>query len=274
MRSVDRQSHPRETSLRAALLAFRDEALRAPRDVPLVFLSVAVLGILSYHVGSKRFFYEQWYDVLKSDRLYELYQYLYWFSAEFVIYFLLPVLLIVVVHKRPLRSFGLGFGDWRFGLKLSVIFLAVMLPILWVASASPAFQQVYPHASIVRGDWTLFAMYEAGFLLYFIGWEFIWRGYVVFGLAPHTGATVAVLVQTLPFVMLHYGKPLPETLGAIVAGIALGALSLRVRSFWYAVLIHWSVMFCIDMLSTLRFRTEEYGLGLDTLFRIFSAFAG
>ncbi len=260
-----------ERSLRTALLAFMDETRRAPRDVLVVFLTVAIVGILSNQFGSKRFFYEQWYGQLGMDRLYDLYQYLYWFSGEFVLFFLLLIPVILFVHRKRLRDFGVGAGDWRFGLRVSLLFYAVMLPILWLASASPAFQEVYPHSQIVRSDWTLFLIYETAFILYFIGWEFIWRGYMLFGLLPHTGAAVAVLVQMIPFVILHYGKPMPETFGAIAAGIALGALSVRTRSFWYAVLIHWSVMLTIDLLATLRFRAGVDGIGPEAILDVFSA---
>jgi membrane protease YdiL (CAAX protease family) len=249
-----------------------EEARRAPRDVIIVFLTVAIVGILSNQYGSKRFFFERWHAVLGGERLYDLYQYIYWFGSEFILYFLLLIPVIAFIHRRPFREFGMGAGDWRFGLRLSLYFFLIMLPILWIASASPAFQQVYPHSAIVRTDWTLFLIYETAFILYFIGWEFVWRGYMLFGLLPHTGATVAVLAQMIPFVILHYGKPMPETFGAIAAGIALGALAVRTRSFWYAVLIHWSVMFTIDFLATMRFRSGVQGIGPDALRDIFSAF--
>jgi membrane protease YdiL (CAAX protease family) len=260
-----------ERSIRAALRSFVETARAAPRDVVIVFLVTAIVGVLSHKFGSKRFFFDQWYGDLGKDQLYELYQYLYWFGSEFVLYFLLLLPVILFMHARKLRDFGLGAGDWRFGLKISLVFYAVMFPILWIASASASFQAVYPHAQLVRTDWTLFLVYEAAFILYFIGWEFIWRGYVLFGLLRHTGAAVAVLVQMLPFVILHFGKPLPETLGSIAAGIALGALSVRTRSFWYAVLIHWTVMLTIDLFATLRFRTGLEGIGFDDLVAIFSA---
>lgn len=260
-----------ERSIRTALRAFIDESKRTPRDVIIVFLAVAAVGIISHHLGSRRFFFDQWHAVLGSDPLYDLYQYLYWFASEFVIYFVLLLPVMLLLHRRPLREFGMGVGDWRFGLRVSLLFYLVMLPILWFASSSPAFQSVYPHSHIVRGDWTLFLIYEAAFVLYFIGWEFVWRGYMLFGLLRHTGAAVAVLAQMIPFVILHYGKPVPETIGSIAAAIALGALSVRVRSFWYAVLIHWSVMLTIDLLSTLRFRSGETGIGLQALVDVFSA---
>ena len=258
--------------VRSALRAFLREARALPRDVSVVFLATAVLSVLSYYYGSRGFFRRQWQDILGADRLYSLYEYLYWFSAEFVLSFLVPILLILAVHRRPLRDFGVGVGDVRFGLKITALFFAVMLPILWVASDSAEFQFVYPHAQIVKGEWALFLVYEAAFLLYFTGWEFIWRGYMLFGLEKHLGGAVAVLVQMIPFVILHSGKPVAETFGAIIAAIALGALALRTRSFWYCVATHWLVMFTIDLFSTLRFRAGAQGIGPEALARIISYF--
>ena len=243
-----------------------------PRDVVIVFLATAVLSVVSFYYGSRGFFRMQFLESLGSQRLYSLYEYLYWFAAEFVLSFLLPIGLILFVHRRPLRDFGLCAGNARFGLKATALFFVVMLPIVWVVSDAEQFQLVYPHAQIVKGEWSLFLLYEAVFLLYFTGWEFIWRGYMLFGLERHLGGGVAVLMQMLPFVILHNGKPIAETFGAIVAGIALGALALRVRSFLYCVATHWLVMFSIDLFSTLRSRSGANGIGFDALLRAFSHF--
>lgn len=256
---------PTDTSVRGALRQFFHEAKNVPAQVVIVFLAVAVFGILSRYFGSRVFFRELFYVELSGDRLYILYEYLYWFASEAVWFFILPVLTILILHRKPLRSFGLGAGDWRFGLKISLIFYLIMLPIVWVASASAEFQSVYPHAQLTKADWNLLLIYELGLLVYFIGWEFIWRGYMLFGLKDYTGPAIAVLIQMIPFVVMHYGKPLPETLGSVIAAIALGALALRVRSFWYCVVIHWTVMFTIDVFSTLRFRGGIEGYGFDAI---------
>jgi membrane protease YdiL (CAAX protease family) len=67
---------------------------------------------------------------------------------------------------------------------------------------------------------------------------------------------------------LHNGKPAPETFGAIAGGIALGVLAFRTNSIYYCVLTHMGIMFTIDIISTLRYRANEYGIGLDSLFNI------
>lgn len=100
-----------------------------------------------------------------------------------------------------------------------------------------------------------------------IGWEFIWRGFMLFGLEKKFGY-YAVLIQMIPFVILHNGKPFLETLGAIPGGIALGLLALRTRSIYYCVAVHIGVMFSIDILSVIRFRANDYGIGLQSLFNI------
>ena len=57
----------------------------------------------------------------------------------------------------------------------------------------------------------------------FIGVEVFFRGFLVLGLAPRMGV-MAVYVSVIPYVMIHFAKPMLETLGAIVAAIALGHL--------------------------------------------------
>ena len=47
--------------------------------------------------------------------------------------------------------------------------------------------------------------------------------------------------------MIHFGKPLPETIGAIIAGIFLGTLALWTRSIWLGFLIHVSVALSMDI---------------------------
>ena len=53
----------------------------------------------------------------------------------------------------------------------------------------------------------------------------------------------------VPYCMIHYGKPLPETLGAIGAGLMLGTLAMRTRSIWGGVLIHVGVATTMDVLA-------------------------
>ena len=42
---------------------------------------------------------------------------------------------------------------------------------------------------------------------------------------------LSIVVMTVPYTMIHFGKPMPEAIGAIFAGLILGYMALRSRSF-------------------------------------------
>jgi membrane protease YdiL (CAAX protease family) len=68
------------------------------------------------------------------------------------------------------------------------------------------------------------------------------------GLEKSFGAG-AVFVMIVPYCMIHYGKPMPETIGAIGAGIILGTLAMRSRSIWGGVVVHCAVAISMDLLA-------------------------
>ena len=49
--------------------------------------------------------------------------------------------------------------------------------------------------------------------------------------------------------MIHFGKPYLEVNGAIVAGIALGSLSMKTKSIYQGFLVHVTVAGLMDWLA-------------------------
>jgi membrane protease YdiL (CAAX protease family) len=49
--------------------------------------------------------------------------------------------------------------------------------------------------------------------------------------------------------VMHLGKAEPEALGSVLAGVALGLLAWRTRSFWYGAGLHAIVAIAMDVLS-------------------------
>ena len=58
-----------------------------------------------------------------------------------------------------------------------------------------------------------------------------------------------LVIMTIPYCMIHFGKPMPETLAAIVAGLVLGYLALKSKSWLYGALLHWAIGITMDLLS-------------------------
>ena len=109
-----------------------------------------------------------------------------------------------------------------------------MALINYGASKIPEFYSYYHKYNI---DWPEFLFDTA---LYMFAWEFIFRGYMLFGLEKSIGKN-AIFVQTIPFVLLHFGKPFLETLVCIPSGFIFGYIAYRTRSFLPCFVIHFGM---------------------------------
>ncbi len=176
----------------------------------------------------------------------------YWALFSFATYVFPPCLAIVLFGER-IRDYGVkpkgAFADWP----IYAVMFGVMVPILLVVSRGRSFQLTYPFYKIAPGQplWPHFWAWELSYGLQFIGLEFFFRGFMVHG-TKHRFGFYSVFVMTVPYCMIHFGKPMPETFAAIVAGIVLGFMSLKTRSIWMGAAIHMSVALSMDFLSMWR----------------------
>jgi membrane protease YdiL (CAAX protease family) len=237
------------------------------KKIIIIFISVAILQTISWYYTSRRFFRFNLFDLLHYSEKVYLIEYFYWYLSDFITLFILPLLIIKFLLKEKISDYGLKAGDYKAGLSITLIFVVVMAFFIWLMSASKSFGYYYPPLNLLKTSWGLFYLYLAGLFIYMIAWEFIWRGFMLFGLEEKFGY-YSILIQMIPFLILHNGKPAVETFGAIIAGLALGILAFRTRSIFYCVITHFCVMFSINFISILRFRAGDYGVGFGSLFHI------
>lgn len=228
-----------------------------------VLVVAACAVILQYAVGSRRLFRTTVGAAFDPEHV-GLLSWGWWFVAQGITGFVIPAALLLFAFRRTPRQAGLGAGDVRFALAVAAVYLPLVVAGTWFLSASEAFQAQYPHYQPAASDWGIFAIYEALFLFYWVGWEYLWRGFMLFG-TRHTFGVYAVFIQAVPFALLHLQKPLPETLLSLVGGIALGALVWRCGAFWIAVPIHAAQMMILDLWCTMRIRSGVDGVGIHAL---------
>ncbi len=243
--------------------AERQRFVKALRSLDLqttvVLTLCALLMILTFKFGSRDFFLE--YIVSNGSRLQS---WGWWFAIQGVTGFLIPVLVLILGFRKKPAMIGLGLGDWKLALTVFAAYMPIVLIGTWILSDGRTFQVEYPHYRGAVDAWSIFAIYHAAFLLYWIGWEYLWRGFMLFGTA-HTFGVHAIFVQALPFALLHVHKPAAELFLSLLGGIVLGALVWRCRSFWVAVPIHAMQMLALDFWCALRIRTGASGFGLEAL---------
>jgi membrane protease YdiL (CAAX protease family) len=163
--------------------------------------------------------------------------------ASVLYYLLVPLFIVGVIFGEPVSDYGFRVGDWRQGLKWSAIVILIAIPVVYGAAHTAEMTAYYtagarqsPPIIIARAAVELF------------GWEFLFRGFLLFGLLRVIGPS-AVVIQAVPFALAHLGKPEIETLSTIFGGTLFGWIAWRSRSFLYAFLVHWFILSFVTLVA-------------------------
>ena len=224
---------------------------RVDRETICVLLAVALALTAQYYLLINRSWTPRW--VQSSAENSEFTRHAYWAIGHLIIYLAVPILIIRLVLKRSPADYGLklrgAFSCWW----VYAVMFAVMLPIIFAVSTRDDFQRTYPFYRLATNEplWPRFLVWELLYAVQFIALEFFFRGFLLHGTKRRFGP-YSIFVMTVPYTMIHFGKPFPETLAAIVAGIVLGFMSLKTRSIWLGAALHIAVAWTMDIAATLR----------------------
>ncbi len=146
---------------------------------------------------------------------------------------------------RDPGDWGIGLGDWRWWVPHHGVLAVGLVPVLvattWLV---PPLAAYYPTGRAARASLEGFGASHLGVALDFVGWEFLFRGFLLWGVARRGDPVLAILAQAVPFFLLHGNKPHVEMLSSFVGGIFAGWFCLRARSFLPLFVIHF-VMYTV-----------------------------
>ena len=172
-----------------------------------------------------------------------------WALTTVVLFGVIPFLVATLILRMRPREFGFNAGGFLRHLWVYGLFFLLMAPAIWLASETPAFRETYPFAVIARSDPGRFWQWQMFYFAQFCALEMFFRGFLVFSLERRFGLH-GIFVMTIPYAMIHLHKPMPEAFGAIFAGLILGYMALKTRSFYGGILLHYAVALTMDLLAT------------------------
>lgn len=181
----------------------------------------------------------------------QLFDLIYWTTCRVFFYLIIPVLAIKFFIKKKISDFGWKLSeDLNKDLKIFIAFFCFMFPLVFWVSTQESFLIKYPFYRPASADqiYPNLLIWELFYFLQFVSLEFFFRGFVVHGLKEEIG-DYSVLVMIIPYCMIHFQKPFLETIGAILAGVILGYLSLRKNSIVTGVALHFSVAITMDIFA-------------------------
>ncbi len=168
--------------------------------------------------------------LLMVDYYHRFFEEKYW--DRVILYLIIPLIIILIFFRENPKEYGFSFGDWKLGLTYTILGCLLMAPVIYFLGSGDESMQKYYERFLDGLPWTTF--------LDLIGWEFIFRGWILFAYARKFGHE-ALWLQAVPFAIAHISKPEIETLSTIFGGFAFGWVAWRTKSFVYPFLIHWFI---------------------------------
>lgn len=183
-----------------------------------------------------------------------------YFAAFFTLLLVLPCVTVVLSAAEPrsaLAACGWTLGRTGRGWLIAAAGLPLAILAGSIGSRDPGLRGMYPLAKSVLADARAFAAYELAYLvLYYLPWEFLFRGVLFLPLVPAVGLLPALAVQSALSTLLHAGHPSSEVLAAALAGLAFGLVAYVTGSFLYTFVLHAAAGIATDTFIFLARRRE------------------
>ena len=179
----------------------------------------------------------------------ELYGYVWWELSHMLGYVVFPFTIWKLLFpKDALLDFGLRTQGFLQHIRFYGLFFVLIILAVVFASFQSSFVDYYPYYNLASRSWWDLLLWEALYLPGFFALEIFFRGWWLVALRKSLGSA-AIFTMTVPYCMIHFGKPYLETMGTVMGAIALGSLSMKTKSVYQGTLLHIVMALSTDLLA-------------------------
>ncbi|MBK8807497.1 MAG: CPBP family intramembrane metalloprotease [Bacteroidales bacterium] len=182
-------------------------------------------------------------------------------NVFWIVSILIPCYIMYRVWDKKTDNNFYGFSFKNLSIKTILSLLSIVVFLTLIASFSDDFQHQYPSYKEKYGlyfiennileKWQTVAIFEFCYLFDFISVELIFRGFLILALVKFLNKDTILPMVTL-YVVLHFGKPLGETISSAFGGYILGVVAYYTRSIWLGIILHISLAFFMDFFAFLQ----------------------
>lgn len=148
-----------------------------------------------------------------------------------------------------------GFHIKGVVLRPYLLLLLFMVPLILAAATQKDFLETYPRyfqlslpdEGLKKHVYEL--IYEICYSLDFVVTEFFFRGFLILGFARFAGPKV-ILPMCVFYVVIHFGKPLGETISSFFGGWLLGILAYETKSIYGGIIVHLGIALLMEAVAS------------------------
>jgi membrane protease YdiL (CAAX protease family) len=232
---------------------------------PVITLSVTLICFLIYHYASNSD--KVTGKIQKAAGIKSAIELRVYFRqiSGFIFLGCIPALVVLTMLPGGLAEYGLGFSIGTNTLYYTLILAAIVIVINFFASKSPFNLKRYPLIRVKEWNVKLLAFSSLGWIIYLIGYEFLFRGFLLFACIDYFGIWPAVAINILIYSFVHIPRGFKEAAGAIPFGFILCYFTILSGTIWAATILHivlalsneWFSIYNNDEISVRFFSQED-----------------
>lgn len=201
-------------------------------------MALVTAGFSVYHFVSisdkiKNRFYSKYGEEKGNTRMIHFTRYLGAMTIGII-----PAIVLVLVTGKSFGDYGLKFQNGLTSFYWIAGIACIVIPMNFFNSKKEKNLALYP---VVREKvWSkkLVAVNVFSWCAYLFGYEFMFRGLLLFATVPLMGEWPAIVLNTAFYALVHVPKNLEETIGALPLGVLLCLITLTTGTIWVAVIVH------------------------------------
>ncbi|MCO4806399.1 MAG: CPBP family intramembrane metalloprotease [Flavobacteriales bacterium] len=183
-------------------------------------------------------------------------------NAQGAFWIFIPLLGVYFISERKHMNSFYGLSLTRHNFKPYLGLIALMIPLLVGAIWLPGFLDTYPTMKVwqyqpVYGMTRvqMASLYEFFYISDFIRVETLFRGALIIGVARFLGKDSIVIMATL-YCVLHFNKPLGETISSFFGGYLLGTIAYYQRNIVGGCIVHGGIAGLMELIAYLAWNSQ------------------
>ncbi len=133
--------------------------------------------------------------------------------------------------------------------------IALIIPLNLINARRPDNLAMYPQVRVKVWSKKLVAAHMTDWAAYLLGYEFLFRGFLLAACLSTMGAWTAIVVNLALYSLSHLPKGMKEAIGALPLGLVVCIATLQTGTIWAAYIIHLALAWA-NFLSSLAAHPE------------------
>ncbi len=171
---------------------------------------------------------------------------------------LIPLYLVYRMFDKNKDIPFYGFTFKNFNIKIALILTLIVVSISYFGSQMSSLSEYYPILSRTGYGafahefdlprWLTASIFEAAYMFDFMMIELFFRGFMIFGFIKLLGKDAILPIATF-YAVIHFGKPLPETISSFFGGYILGIVAYSQKNIGIGIILHCTLAFAMEMFT-------------------------